>query len=122
MEAQWRRHVPDHDRYVVFAELVGKVSGWSARVSRCICVVSTCSLLLLEPRALRPRRRVPAHHVYRLSLSPHRDDLLAVHVRACPELTGSVEEVSQCSSSREPIDSAGCLFGVSIVNKFKKYM
>ncbi|CAG9120718.1 unnamed protein product [Plutella xylostella] len=23
--AQWRRHAPDHDRYVVFAELVGKV-------------------------------------------------------------------------------------------------
>ncbi|XP_038221651.1 programmed cell death 6-interacting protein-like [Zerene cesonia] len=108
----WRRGLGAGaaDRYVVFADVVGKVSRGGARVSRCLAVVSTGALLLLEARSLRLKRRVPAHTVYRLSLSPYADDLLVVHVRACGAAESSTEELSQCSS-REPLDAPGCLFG-----------
>ncbi|OWR42502.1 putative unconventional myosin 95e [Danaus plexippus plexippus] len=110
--AAWRRGpgAGAADRYVVFADVVGKVARSSGRVSRCLAVVSTGALLLLEARSLRLKRRVPAHCVYRLSLSPFADDLLAVHVRACGGLESSVEELSQCSV-REAADAPGCLFG-----------
>ncbi|XP_063367206.1 unconventional myosin-Ib-like [Cydia amplana] len=81
----WRRGAAantPHDRYVVFADVVGKVARSSGRVARCLAVLSTAALLLLDARSLRVKRRVPAHAVYRLSLSPHADDLLVVHVRA----------------------------------------
>lgn len=81
--AAWRRGLgAAGDRYVVFADVVGKVARSSGRVARCLAVVSTGALLLLEARSLRLKRRVPAHAVYRLSLSPYADDLLVVHVRA----------------------------------------
>lgn len=61
---------------------VVQVARSTGRVARCLCVVSTGALLLLEARSLRLKRRVPAHAVWRLSLSPFADDLLVVHVRA----------------------------------------
>ncbi|XP_068627183.1 unconventional myosin-Ia-like [Battus philenor] len=110
--AAWRRGAgaAGADRYVVFADVVGKVARSSGRVARCLAVLSTGALLLLEARSLRLKRRVPAHCVYRLSLSPHADDLLVVHVRACGGLESSTEELSQCSS-RDTVDAPGCLFG-----------
>lgn len=87
--AAWRRGLgaAAADRYVVFADVVGKVARSSGRVSRCLAVVSTGALLLLEARSLRLKRRVPAHCVYRLSLSPYADDILVVHVRAVSRTT-----------------------------------
>ncbi|KAG6448196.1 hypothetical protein O3G_MSEX005357 [Manduca sexta] len=110
--AAWRRGLGagPADRYVVFADVVGKVARSSGRVSRCLAVVSTAALVLLEPRSLRLKRRVPAHQVYRLSLSPFDDDLLVVHVRACGGAESSADELSQCSSRDAP-DAPGCLFG-----------
>ncbi|CAB3226815.1 unnamed protein product [Arctia plantaginis] len=109
--AAWRRGLgAAGDRYVVFADVVGKVARSTGRVARCLCVVSTGALLLLEARSLRLKRRVPAHAVWRLSLSPFADDLLVVHVRACGGLESSTEELSQCSS-RDTTDAPGCLFG-----------
>ncbi|KAL0831691.1 hypothetical protein ABMA28_001238 [Loxostege sticticalis] len=109
--AAWRRGAgaAGGDKYVVFADLVGKVARSSGRVSRCLGVVSTGALLLLEPRSLRVKRRVPAHTVYRLSLSPYADDLLVVHVRAAAH-DDELEELSQCSLPAAP-DAPGCLFG-----------
>nr|XP_037867511.1 unconventional myosin-Ia [Bombyx mori]XP_037867512.1 unconventional myosin-Ia [Bombyx mori] len=107
--AEWRRGATATDRYVVFADVVGKVARGSGRVARCLAVLSTAALLLLEPRSLRLKRRVPAHSVYRLSLSPYDDDLLVVHVRACGGAESSTEELSQCSSRDAP-DAPGCLF------------
>ncbi|XP_075976512.1 unconventional myosin-Ia-like [Anticarsia gemmatalis] len=109
--AAWRRGLgAAGDRYVVFADVVGKVARSTGRVARCLVVVSTGALLLLEARSLRLKRRVPAHAVWRLSLSPYADDLLVVHVRACGGLESSTEELSQCSS-RDTADAPGCLFG-----------
>ncbi|XP_063893983.1 unconventional myosin-Ib [Helicoverpa armigera] len=107
--AAWRRGLgAAGDRYVVFADVVGKVARSSGRVARCLAVLSTGALLLLEARSLRLKRRVPAHAVWRLSLSPHRDDLLVVHVRAAA--LDAADELSQCSE-RDAADAPGCLFG-----------
>ncbi|KAI8421349.1 LOW QUALITY PROTEIN: hypothetical protein MSG28_008361 [Choristoneura fumiferana] len=109
----WRRGAVGaagaQDRYVVFADVVGKVARSSGRVARCLAVLSTAALLLLDARSLRVRRRVPAQAVYRLSLSPHADDLLVVHVRCAAQLDSDGEELSQCSSRDAPL-APGCLF------------
>ncbi|XP_026330427.1 unconventional myosin-Ia-like [Hyposmocoma kahamanoa] len=82
----WRRGLgapQAADRYVVFADVVRKLRAQGAGgARRLLAVLSTHALLLLDARSLRLRRRVPAHQVYRLSLSPFADDLLLVHVRA----------------------------------------
>lgn len=115
--AAWRRGpgAAPADRYVVFADVVGKVARSSGRVSRCLAVLSTGALLLLEARSLRLKRRVPAHCVYRLSLSPHADDVLCVHVRACAgeagEAGGPGGACEAGEAWREAADAPGCLFG-----------
>lgn len=135
----WRRGAgaAPHDRYVVFADVVRKLRAAApSRAAPRLAVLSTHALLLLDARSLRLKRRVPAHAVYRLSLSPYDDDLLVVHVRAvrprrpgplrrgrrarsdtrppfqCAALESSTEELSQCSSRDAP-DAAGCLRAVS---------
>lgn len=107
--AAWRRGLgAAGDRYVVFADVVGKVARSSGRVARCLAVLSTGALLLLEARSLRLKRRVPAHAVYRLSLSPFADDLLVVHVRAAPDAPG---EPAPAHDAPDAHDAPGCLFG-----------
>ncbi|CAD0200188.1 unnamed protein product [Chrysodeixis includens] len=109
--AAWRRGLgAAGDRYVVFADVVGKVARSSGRVARCLAVLSTGALLLLEARSLRLKRRVPAHAVYRLSLSPFADDLLVVHVRAAPDAPGH-EPPHDAPDAHDAHDAPGCLFG-----------
>lgn len=95
------------DRYVVFADVVGKVSRASGRSVPTLLVVSTAALLLLEPRSLRLKRRVPAQRVRRLSLSPAADDLLAVHVAQPAALP--TDSADSCT-----LDPPGCVFAVSL--------
>lgn len=77
--AVWRARGVRADGYVVFADVVGKVSR-TGRVQPVLAVLSTAALLLLEPRSLRVRRRLPAGRLLRLWLSPTADDLLGVTV------------------------------------------
>ncbi|GBP47445.1 Unconventional myosin-Ib [Eumeta japonica] len=118
--AAWRRacavaapHRPHPDHYVVFADVVGKVTRSNGRVRPALAVVSTSALLLLEARTLRVKRRVPAPDVYRLSLSPFADDVLVVHVRACPgpEMEPDADTGVQWSGGAG--GTAGCLFAAS---------
>lgn len=93
------------------------VSLGSGRLSCAVLVVSTAALLLLEARSLRVRRRVPAHHVRALSLSPHRDCLLHVHVLPRPghDHPDRDQPFAPYSpyATDEP-DAPGCLFGVTV--------
>lgn len=85
----WRRR-GGLEQCVVFADVVAKVACGSARLSPALLVLTTGALLLLEPKTLRARRRVPASGVLRLSLSPAADDVLAVHVAPEPAPRGCV--------------------------------
>lgn len=47
-----------------------------------LLALSTNSMLLLDQRTLQIKYRVPASEIYRLSLSPHPDDIAVFHVKA----------------------------------------
>lgn len=102
--AQWKKMcVTTNDQYVVFADIINKISRSSGKVTKCyspsislkncnqilylqfvpiLLVLSTSAMLLLDQRTLQIKYRVPATEIYRLSLSPYPDDIAVFHVKA----------------------------------------
>ena len=104
---QWRKMVNDTtDHYIVFADIVSKITRSSGRVSyrithsfilchgniwSYICchqlspvlfVLSTSSMMILDQRTLNIKYRVPAADVVRISLSPFMDDIAVFHIKS----------------------------------------
>lgn len=80
---QWKKlSVESNDQYVVFADIINKITRSSGKFVPILLVVSTTSMLLLDQRTLQIKYRVPATEIYRLSLSPYLDDIAVFHVKA----------------------------------------
>ncbi|KAJ8960489.1 hypothetical protein NQ318_013773 [Aromia moschata] len=108
---QWKKMcVESNDQYVVFADIINKITRSSGKFVPILLVISTRSMLILDQRTLQIKYRVPATEIYRMSLSPYLDDVAVVHVRASS--LGNPETSSATS------DHMGCLFQ-SDLNKKK---
>lgn len=101
---QWKRmSVETNDQYVVFADIINKITRSNGKVNLLVTeiitsfdllncsffqvtpillVISTSSMLLLDQRTLQIKYRIPATEIYRLSLSPYMDDIAVFHVKA----------------------------------------
>uniref|UniRef100_A0ABK9N723 Myosin motor domain-containing protein n=1 Tax=Glossina morsitans morsitans TaxID=37546 RepID=A0ABK9N723_GLOMM len=80
---QWKKMCVDtNDQYVVFADIINKITRSSGKIAPILLVLSTSSLLLLDQRTLQIKYRVPAAEIYRMSLSPYLDDIAVFHVKA----------------------------------------
>ncbi|KAG8231561.1 hypothetical protein J437_LFUL011739 [Ladona fulva] len=80
---QWKKIcVETNDQYVVFADIIHKITRSSGKFVPILFVLSTSSMLILDQRTLQVKYRVPAAEIYRLSLSPFLDDVAVFHVRA----------------------------------------
>ncbi|XP_065371368.1 unconventional myosin-Ib [Calliphora vicina] len=80
---QWKKMcVETNDQYVVFADIINKITRSSGKIVPILLVLSTSSLLLLDQRTLQIKYRVPAAEIYRMSLSPYLDDISVFHVKA----------------------------------------
>ncbi|XP_032579244.1 unconventional myosin-Ia isoform X2 [Drosophila sechellia] len=80
---QWKKICAEtNDQYVVFADIINKIARSSGKFVPILLVLSTSSLLLLDQRTLQIKYRVPASEIYRMSLSPHLDDIAVFHVKA----------------------------------------
>ncbi|KAL9894764.1 myosin 95E isoform 1-T1 [Glossina fuscipes fuscipes] len=80
---QWKKMCVDtNDQYVVFADIINKITRSSGKIAPVLLVLSTSSLLLLDQRTLQIKYRVPAAEIYRMSLSPYLDDIAVFHVKA----------------------------------------
>ncbi|XP_055848851.1 unconventional myosin-Ia isoform X2 [Episyrphus balteatus] len=80
---QWKKIcVETNDQYVVFADIINKITRSSGKFVPILLVLSTSSLLLLDQRTLQIKYRVPAAEIYRMSLSPYLDDIAVFHVKA----------------------------------------
>ncbi|XP_053945830.1 unconventional myosin-Ib isoform X2 [Anastrepha ludens] len=80
---QWKKMcVETNDQYVVFADIINKITRSSGKFVPILLVLSTSSLLLLDQRTLQIKYRVPAAEIYRMSLSPYLDDVAVFHVKA----------------------------------------
>ncbi|XP_024083277.1 unconventional myosin-Ia isoform X2 [Cimex lectularius] len=99
---QWKKIcIETNDQYVVFADIINKITRSSGKFAPILFVLSTSAMLILDQRTLQIKYRVPATEIYRLSLSPYLDDVAVFHVRA-----GS----PSCDSSSESGMAPGCLF------------
>ncbi|KAJ8930515.1 hypothetical protein NQ314_016677 [Rhamnusium bicolor] len=80
---QWKKMcLESNDQYVVFADIINKITRSSGKFVPILLVISTRSMLVLDQRTLQIKYRVPATEIYRMSLSPFLDDVAVVHVRA----------------------------------------
>ncbi|CAB3388404.1 Hypothetical predicted protein [Cloeon dipterum] len=116
---QWKKIcVETNDQYVVFADIINKITRSSGKFVPILFVLSTSSMLILDQRTLQIKYRVPAADIYRLSLSPYLDDVAIFHIKAGCELPSLAHEAgcSDCSrgGGSSPLQGAehatGCLF------------
>lgn len=84
--SQWRKLVNEtSDQYIVFADIVSKITRSSGRLVPVLFVVSTSSMMILDQRTLNIKYRVPAADIVRISLSPFLDDIAVFHVKSSSE-------------------------------------
>ncbi|XP_047100601.1 LOW QUALITY PROTEIN: unconventional myosin-Ia [Schistocerca piceifrons] len=95
---QWKKTcVETNDQYVVFADIINKITRSSGKFVPILFVLSTSSMLILDQRTLQIKYRVPAAEIYRLSLSPYIDDVAVFHVRALsPSSDASHQNIPGC--------------------------
>ncbi|KAJ4450178.1 hypothetical protein ANN_01585 [Periplaneta americana] len=92
---QWKKAcVETNDQYVVFADIINKITRSSGKFVPILFVLSTSSMLILDQRTLQIKYRVPAAEIYRLSLSPYLDDVAVFHVRAVSTILSQVVLIS----------------------------
>ncbi|XP_037791222.1 unconventional myosin-Ia-like [Penaeus monodon] len=107
--AQWKKLAAEtNDQYVVFADIVNKITRSAGKFVPILLVVSTNSLLVLDQRTLQVKYRIPAHDIQRISLSPFLDDIAVLHVKP-PTPTADLSG----SQNLNP----GCLFGSDEVKR-----
>ncbi|XP_063930760.1 unconventional myosin-Ib [Zophobas morio] len=107
---QWKKIcLESNDQYVVFADIINKITRSSGKFAPILLVVSTRSMLILDQRTLQIKYRVPATEIYRMSLSPFLDDVAVVHVRA--------SSVANAETSSSNSDATGCLFQSDLSKK-----
>nr|CAH0099998.1 unnamed protein product [Daphnia galeata] len=98
--SQWRKLVNEtSDQYIVFADIVSKITRSSGRLVPVLFVVSTSSMMILDQRTLNIKYRVPAADIVRISLSPFLDDIAVFHVKSFHD----------CTSPSVPNLQTGCL-------------
>ncbi|XP_028141300.1 unconventional myosin-Ib [Diabrotica virgifera virgifera] len=107
---QWKKMcLENNDQYVVFADIINKITRSSGKFVPILLVISTRSMLVLDQRTLQIKYRVPATEIYRMSLSPFLDDVAVVHVKASSLAN---PETSSASS-----DQTSCLFQSDLSKK-----
>lgn len=79
---KWKRLANETgDQYVVFADIISKITRSSGKCVQTLFVVSTNSMLVMDQRTLQIKYRIPVGDIVRISLSPFMDDIAVFHVR-----------------------------------------
>ncbi|XP_074601983.1 myosin 95E [Brevipalpus obovatus] len=82
---KWKRIASETGHhYVVFADIVNKITRNSGKCVQKLLVISTCAMIVMDQRTLQVKYSIPVKDIIRISLSPYNDDLVVIHVR-CPE-------------------------------------
>ncbi|XP_045110459.1 unconventional myosin-Ia-like isoform X3 [Portunus trituberculatus] len=106
---QWKKLASEtNDQYVVFADIVNKITRSAGKFVPILLALSTNSLLILDQRTLQVKYRIPALEIQRISLSPFLDDIAVLHVKP-PSPTTDLGG----SQNLNP----GCLFGSDEVKR-----
>jgi len=105
---QWKKMCGNtNDQYVVFADIINKITRTSGKFVPILFVISTSSMLILDQRTMQIKYRVPASEIFKLSLSPYFDDIAVFHVRAS----------SPTQEMRSQANIPGCLSSEAVKRK-----
>ncbi|KAH6930555.1 hypothetical protein HPB50_014721 [Hyalomma asiaticum] len=79
---KWKRLSDETgDQYIVFADIISKITRSSGKCVQTLFVVSTNAMLIMDQRTLQIKYRIPVTDIYRISLSPFLDDIAVFHIR-----------------------------------------
>ncbi|CAL8068334.1 unnamed protein product [Orchesella dallaii] len=82
--------LPSQQLQIVFADLINKITRSSGKFLPIVLVVTTTSIMILDPRTLNIKYKIPATEVFRLSVSPFGDDICVLHLQQPVRVGGSV--------------------------------
>ncbi|KAF2367453.1 Myosin head motor domain [Trinorchestia longiramus] len=112
--AQWKKVASEtNDHYIVFADIVNKITRSAGKFVPILLAVSTNALLVVDQRTLQLKYRIPASDIARISLSPFMDDIAVVHVKPSSPTT----DIASGSSQQLNASQGGCLFGSDIAKR-----
>ncbi|RUS71257.1 hypothetical protein EGW08_020980 [Elysia chlorotica] len=78
---KWQKlYKSTQDTYVVFADTVNKVNRADGKMVTKLLVLSTQSLLVLDPKTLALKYRIPLSLIQKISVSPYKDNLCVFHI------------------------------------------
>ncbi|GFN87932.1 unconventional myosin-ib [Plakobranchus ocellatus] len=78
---KWQKlYKSTQDAYVVFADTVNKVNRADGKMVSKLLVLSTQSLLVLDPKTLALKYRIPLALIQKISVSPYKDSLCVFHI------------------------------------------
>ncbi|KAH9369049.1 hypothetical protein HPB48_002605 [Haemaphysalis longicornis] len=79
---KWKRLSEETgDQYIVFADIISKITRSSGKCVQTLFVVSTNAMLIMDQRTLQIKYRIPVTDIFRMSLSPFLDDIAVFHIR-----------------------------------------
>jgi len=78
---KWKRLMPSlGDVYVVFADLVSKITKRCGKFVQKLVVISTSSFLILDPRTMQINHHIKLADIFKISTSPYKDNILIIHI------------------------------------------
>ncbi|RWS12427.1 unconventional myosin-Ib-like protein, partial [Dinothrombium tinctorium] len=84
---KWKRiSAETGDQYVVFADIVNKITRSTGKCVQKLLVLSTVAMIVMDQRTLQIKYRIPVNEIFRISLSPYMDDIVIIHVK-CTDAT-----------------------------------
>ncbi|KAK7488189.1 hypothetical protein BaRGS_00020631, partial [Batillaria attramentaria] len=79
---KWQKtYKPTDDAYIVFADNVMKINRADGKMVSKLMVVSSQAILLLDPKSLALKYRIPLNMVTKISASPYKDRLVVFHLQ-----------------------------------------
>ncbi|XP_070174638.1 unconventional myosin-Ia-like [Littorina saxatilis] len=79
---KWQKtYKPTDDAYVVFADNVMKINRADGKMVSKLMVISSQAVLLLDPKSLALKYRIPLNLVTKISTSPFKDKLIVFHLQ-----------------------------------------
>lgn len=72
--------LPSQQLQIVFADLINKITRSSGKFLPIVLVVTTTQIMILDPRTLNIKYKIPAAEIWRMSVSPFGDDICVLHL------------------------------------------
>ncbi|CAG2162923.1 unnamed protein product [Oppiella nova] len=106
---RWKRCSQElGDQYVVFADIINKITKSGGKFVQKLFVISTSAMIIMDQRTMQCKYRIPVHHIHRISLSPYIDDIVVIHTSS--DETGVEERKAFVFESTHVIEIVTKLF------------